>query len=52
MIKHPKYGTYTCLPSAGGLLNQPARTMQVFEVMREEWLKKLKEEIEQSLRKR
>lgn len=34
-------GALIHLPASGGLLDQPAKTMAAFGVMREVWLKKL-----------
>jgi len=42
--KHSKYANLTQLPAAGGILDQPAKTMQVFQILQECWVEKLEAE--------
>lgn len=44
-LKHPKYGTYIHFPFPGALMQQPFKTMSVFDVMRQIWIEKLQQEI-------
>jgi hypothetical protein len=44
--KHSKYASLTQLPAAGGILDQPAKTMQVFQVLQGCWVEKLESEIQ------
>lgn len=39
---HPKYGYFVLYPIAGGLIDQPSRTMSILVVIRKEYLIHLK----------
>lgn len=50
--KHSKYANLTQLPAAGGILDQPAKTMQVFQVLQNCWVEKLESEFKKINTKR
>lgn len=44
--KNPRYGHLEHLPVAGGLLNQPAKTMEALDILSTEYQKKLAEKMQ------
>jgi hypothetical protein len=45
MMRHPKYGNFTAFPAAGGVLDQPAKTMAVLRTIQDVYVEKLIEEM-------
>lgn len=51
IIIHPKHGYFVMLPCSGAPLEQPYKTMQIMNVLRDLWIEKIKAENERAMRR-